>query len=90
MNGLAILVAYLSGCINFKAGNLGIAGSVCFIICSMQCIAEEIISRCFIYERTIKRYSAFVAVLFSSAFFAVCHLANPGATVLSIFSFSFC
>ena len=84
MNGLAILVAHLFGCVNFKPGTLGIAGIICFIICSLQCIGEEVIARVFIYEKTLKRYPVWVALVLSSAFFAAAHLANPGATALSI------
>ena len=46
--------------------------------------------RGFVYERVNVRYPLWVAILVNSLFFAALHIANPGASVLSIVSIAVC
>ncbi len=84
-NGLAILVAVLTGSISLKftGMNIGIA-LVSFILLAGQSIGEEVALRGFLYRTINKRHTAFVAVLFSSLLFTIIHLGNKGIGILAV------
>lgn len=61
-----------------------------FLCVFIQSSSEEMWCRGFVYERVNVRYPLWVAILVNSLFFAALHIANPGATVLSIVSIAVC
>ena len=86
MNGLCILLAWLHGDFKLHFSRFDILPLLIIFICVfIQSSAEELVCRCYYYQRLMKSYrNPLVAIGVSSAFFAALHLANDGVGVLPI------
>ncbi len=85
LNGFCILIAWLNGNIDLEFCRFNFISLIFIFVCVfIQCTAEEIAFRGYIYHKIMKSYGKPVmAVLLSSLIFASGHLFNPGATLLS-------
>lgn len=71
------LMAWGNGCItiSFKGMNIGFA-IIAFVIVAFQCVGEEIIERVFLFQRLSRAKGPIVAIIISSAIFAIMHIPN--------------
>ena len=86
MNGLCGLVAVLTGSVRLSLVGVNVGGLVLTLACVfVQSSAEELLCRCYLYQRTLRTLgSPSAAVLVTAAAFGLMHLANPGVTLLSV------
>lgn len=86
MNGLCILVAWLHQDIHlFYDSFHPIALLFILIAVWVQSAAEELLFRVYLYQKLLKSYRKPVVAIIGNAFlFALLHMMNPGATVLSL------
>ena len=85
MNGFCILIAWLNIDISLYFDSFRpISFLLIFIFVFVQSSAEELLCRCYLYEKLIRSYkNPLVAIIGNSMFFALLHLANPGISVWS-------
>ena len=86
MNGVCVLIAWLHRDIHLQFHIFQPLSLVLLLFCVLvPCIAEELATRVFLYERLRGGYEhPLVAILGNSLFFAILHLTNKGITVLSV------
>ena len=86
MNGLCVLFSYLHGDIKLSFNELNPVLFLVFFICvAIQSGAEEILCRCYLYQKLRRRYRhPAVAIIGSSLLFMALHLGNPGVTRLGL------
>lgn len=88
LNSLCVTIAYLHGDIKLVFNNFNILIFIfVFIAVTIQCSAEEILCRVFIYEKLRKSYKSYwVAIIINSLFFSLTHIYNDGITLLALIS----
>ena len=87
MNGQCIFIAYINGNIHLEYSQFEpIKLIIIFIFVFLQCAYEEIISRCFIYQRLKHTYNPTVAIIASAIYFSLIHIFNSGISLLAIVS----
>lgn len=86
LNSACALVAVLGGSVSLSLVGVNVAGIVAvFLAVFVQSSAEELVCRCYLYQRTLQTTGGYaVAIALSAAFFAMLHLANSGVTVLAL------
>ena len=86
LNSACALVAVLGGSVSLSLVGVNVAGIVVvFLAVFVQSSAEELVCRCYLYQRTLQTSgSHVVAIALSAAFFTMLHLANSGVTVLAL------
>ena len=83
-NGVCILISVLKGDIklSYNGFNLGLP-ILFFVVILIQCGAEEIIDRLYLYQKLRRRYRLpIVAIIGSTVAFVLNHLFAPGFTIL--------
>ena len=83
-NGVCILISVLKGDIklSYNGFNLGLL-ILFFVVILIQCGAEEIIDRLYLYQKLRRRYRLpIVAIIGSTVAFVLNHLFAPGFTIL--------
>jgi hypothetical protein len=83
-NGVCILISVLKGDIklSYNGFNLGLS-ILFFVVILIQCGAEEIIDRLYLYQKLRRRYRLpIVAIIGSTVAFVLNHLFAPGFTIL--------
>ena len=85
MNGFCILIASLNKDISLYFDSFRpISFVIIFILVFIQSSAEELVCRCYLYQKLIKSYkNPLVAIIGNSLFFGLAHLMNPGITIWS-------
>lgn len=85
MNGFCILIASLNKDISLYFDSFRpISFVLIFIVVFIQSSAEELVCRCYLFQKLIKSYkNPLVAIIGNSLFFALLHLMNPGITIWS-------
>ena len=86
MNGSCIFLSWLQGDIHLYFNEFNPLLFFAFLFCVMiQSGAEEIVDRCYLYQKLRRRYRwPVIAVLFNALVFMSLHLANPGVTQLGL------
>ena len=86
LNGLCILLAVSHGDLAFSFGRLEVLPLLLFLpAVAIQAGGEELLFRCFLYQKLRRRYrNAAVAILGNALFFALLHLMNPALDPLGI------
>ena len=86
LNGACALVAVLEGSFSLSLVGVNVAGLVVvFLAIFVQSSAEELVCRCYLYQRMLQTTGSHVAAVFLNAvFFVLLHLANSGVTVLAL------
>jgi membrane protease YdiL (CAAX protease family) len=86
MNALCILIAGLNGDIHLYFDNFSLPACVYLLICvAIQCSAEEVLDRAFLYQRLRRIFkNPWVAIIVNAIFFASLHVSNNGVTALSL------
>ena len=85
-NGFCILLSSLMGDIKLSFGGFRpVLLLAFFAVVLIQSGAEEIVCRCYLYQKLRRRYRhPAVAIVANAALFAALHLLNPGITVVSV------
>ena len=86
MNGTCILLSWLTGDIKLSFNGFAPLPFFTFLLCVMiQSGAEEIVDRCYLYQKLRRRYRwPVIAVLVNSLIFMALHMMNPGVTKLGL------
>ncbi len=86
LNSACALVAMLEGSFSLSFVGVNAAGIIAvFLAVFVQSSAEELVCRCYLYQRTLQITGSYaVAIALSAAFFALLHLANSDVTVLAL------
>lgn len=86
MNAFCILIAWLNKDISLYFDSFKpVSFIVIFIFVFIQSSAEELLCRCYLYQKLIQSYkNPLVAIIGNSMLFGLLHLANPGITVWSV------
>lgn len=85
MNALCIAAAALTGSVQLSFIGFNPVGILALIVAVfIQSSAEELLCRCYLYQRTLKAYGPVSAITFSSLLFAVLHLGNSGISPLAL------
>lgn len=85
LNGLGILIAWLHKDIVLYFDSFQLIPLLAlFVAVFIQSSAEELLCRCFLYQKLLKSYNKpAVAIIGNSLFFGLIHLSNDGVTALS-------
>lgn len=85
LNGICVLAAALSGSIHLSFIGTDALGLILVFVCVfIQASAEELAVRCYLYERTLRTCgSSTLSIVLTSALFALLHLTNQGASLVS-------
>ncbi len=88
MNSFCVLVAYIHKDITLTWNYINIILLLfCFLAVLIQCLAEEMLNRIFIFEKIKKSYnSPLLAIVINSLFFGLIHIFNDGISILAIVS----
>ena len=86
MNGFCVLMSVIMGDIKLSFNGFAPLPFFVFLLCVMiQSGAEEIIDRCYLYQKLRRRYRwPIIAVLVNSLVFMAMHMLNPGVTRLGL------
>ena len=86
MNGFCILMSCINGDIKLAFNEFRPAVFFIFLFCVMiQSGAEEIVDRCYLYQKLRRRYRwPVIAVLVNALIFMSLHMGNPGVTKLGL------
>ena len=86
MNGFCILMSVIMGDIKLSYSGFDPKVFFVFLLCVMiQSGAEEIVDRCYLYQKLRRRYRwPAIAVLVNSLVFMALHMGNPGVTKLGL------
>ena len=86
MNGFCILMSVIMGDIKLSFNGFDPKLFFIFLFCVLiQSGAEEIIDRCYLYQKLRRRYRwPAIAVLVNALVFMALHMANPGVTNLGL------
>ena len=85
LNGFCILMSVFSKDIRIYYDRFSpLSLLIIFILVFIQSSAEELACRGYLYQRLCRRYPPVVAILGSSALFALLHILNPGVTISSL------
>ena len=86
MNGFCVLMSWLQGDIKLSFYAFDPKLFFLFLFCVMiQSGAEEIVDRCYLYQKLRRRYRwPVIAVLVNALIFMALHLLNPGVTTLAL------
>ncbi len=86
MNGFCILMSVLQGDIKLSFNRFDPALFFLFLLCVMiQSGAEEIIDRCYLYQKLRRRYRwPIIAILVNSLVFSALHMFNPNVTWIGL------
>lgn len=86
MNGFCIFMSWLNGDIVLSFNEFDPVLFLAFLIAvTIQSGAEEIIDRCYLYQKLRRRYRwPAVAIIINSLIFMALHMGNPGVTVLGL------
>ena len=86
MNGFCILMSWIMGDIKLSYNGFSPIAFFVFLLCVMiQSGAEEIIDRCYLYQKLRRRYRwPVIAIVVNSLVFMALHMANPGVTKLGL------
>ena len=86
MNGFCILMSCIMGDIKLSYSGFQPLVFLVFLICVMiQSGAEEIVDRCYLYQKLRRRYRwPAVAVIVNALVFMSLHMSNPGVTKLGL------
>ncbi len=85
-NGLCVLISCLNGDIvlhynGFEPGPFFLF----FLAITIQSGAEELIDRCYVYQKLRRGYKqAWIAIVANAVIFALMHILNPGVTAVAI------
>ncbi len=92
LNGACVLVAVLEGSFSLSLVGVNVAGIIAvFLAIFVQSSAEELVCRCYLYQRTLRvSGSPVVAIALSTVFFVALHLANSGLTALALVNLALC
>ena len=92
LNGACVLVAVLEGSFSLSLVGVNVAGIIAvFLAVFVQSSAEELVCRCYLYQRTSRvTGSHVVAIALSTVFFTLLHLANSGLTALALVNLALC
>lgn len=88
MNSFCVLVAYIHKNITLTWNYINIILLLfCFLAVLIQCLAEEMLNRIFIFEKIKKSYnSPLLAIVINSLFFGLIHIFNDDISILAIVS----
>lgn len=82
---VAVGIAYATGAITFSIQKVNVGLLILYFIGYMiQGASEEVLCRGYLMVSIARKNPLWLAVLSSSAFFALLHIMNPGVTVLSL------
>ena len=86
MNGFCILMSWIMGDIKLSYSGFAPIPFFAFLLCVMiQSGAEEIIDRCYLYQKLRRRYRwPIIAVVVNALVFMAMHMPNPGVTKLGL------
>ena len=86
MNGFCILMSWIMGDIKLSYNGFNPLVFFVFLLCVMiQSGAEEIIDRCYLYQKLRRRYRwPVIAIVVNALVFMSLHTANPGVTKLGL------
>ena len=86
MNGFCILMSWIQGDIRLTYNGFDPRLFFVFLLCVfIQSGAEEIVDRCYLYQKLRRRYRLpAVAILLNALIFMALHMGNPGVTVLGL------
>lgn len=92
LNGACVLVAVLEGSFSLSLVGVNVAGIIAvFLAVFVQSSAEELVCRCYLYQRTSRvTGNHVVAIALSTVFFTLLHLANSGLTALALVNLALC
>lgn len=84
-NGFCILISWIMGDIKLSYNGIDVPLLLVFLVAVfIQSSSEEIIDRCYLYQKLRRRYrSPLVAILINSIVFMALHMFNPGFTVVA-------
>lgn len=84
-NGLCVLISCLMGDIKLSYNGIDPVILLVFLVAVfIQSSSEEIIDRCYLYQKLRRRYrSPLVAILVNSLVFMSMHMGNPGFTLVA-------
>ncbi len=87
-----MLVAVLEGSFSLSLVGVNVEGIIAvFLAVFVQSSAEELVCRCYLYQRTLRvSGSPVVAIALSAVFFVALHLANSGLTALALVNLALC
>ena len=86
LNAACVAVAVATGAFKLAFVGLNAPALIGLFVCVfIQSSAEELLCRCYLFQKTYRAFGSYIpAVLLNALFFTVLHLANPGITVLSV------
>ena len=86
MNGFCILMSWFNGDIKLTYNSFDPRLFFLFLFCVfIQSGAEEMATRCYLYQKLRRRYRwPVIAVLVNALFFMALHMGNPGVTELGL------
>ncbi|MGI6230581.1 MAG: CPBP family intramembrane glutamic endopeptidase [Tractidigestivibacter sp.] len=86
MNALCVLVALGSGSFSLSFVGFNLVGVLLlFVVVFVQSSAEELLCRCYLYQKTLRTTGSHVATIaITSIAFGLLHIFNNGVTVLAI------
>lgn len=86
MNGFCILMSAVMGDIKLSFNGFAPVPFFVFLLCVLiQSGAEEIVDRCYLYQKLRRRYRwPVIAVLVNALIFMSLHMGNPGVTKLGL------
>jgi membrane protease YdiL (CAAX protease family) len=86
MNGFCILMSCIMGDIKLSFNRFQPLVFFAFLLCVMiQSGAEEIVDRCYLYQKLRRRYRwPAIAVIVNALVFMALHMGNPGVTMLGL------
>ena len=86
MNGFCVLMSVIMGDIKLSFNGFAPLPFFVFLLCVLiQSGAEEIVDRCYLYQKLRRRYRwPIIAVLVNALVFMSLHMLNPGVTMLGL------
>ena len=86
MNGFCVLMSCIMGDIKLSFSGFRPAAFFAFLFCVMiQSGAEEIVDRCYLYQKLRRRYRwPVIAIAVNALIFMALHMGNPGVTKLGL------
>lgn len=86
MNLFCAFVAMLNGDIHLRFDSFRLLPFLwLFVVVFIQSAAEELICRCYVYQKIIKRYNnVILAVVINALLFSLLHMGNNGVTYLAL------
>ena len=86
MNGFCVLMSCIMGDIKLSFSGFNPVAFFAFLFCVMiQSGAEEIVDRCYLYQKLRRRYRwPVIAIAVNALIFMALHMGNPGVTKLGL------